>query len=288
MPNPVLVARSGDIATVTLNRPARLNALDLAMWRVLAEAMEKLAASDDGLRCVLLRGAGKAFAAGADLAEFARSRATPTDAERYGKIMDRALRSVRDCPLPTIASIQGACVGGGLQIAIVCDLRICGVTSRFGAPLQKIGVVMPFPEIVYLVELVGHAVALEILLEGRVFDAAEAKEKGLVTRVVADDAVEKEALVAARRIAEGAPLSHRYHKRLIRRCLDRRPLAAEDYAEGFAVWPVRTTPKASAPSWKNASQCSRAGEKARQSLGGEFDSCYAGTPFGSSLPLRYL
>jgi len=236
MSDPVRVVRSGDIATVTLNRPERLNALDLAMWQAMAEAMEKLAASDDGLRCVLLRGAGdKAFGAGADLAEFASARATPSDAERYGKIMDRALRSIRDCPLPTIAMIQGACIGGGLQIAIACDLRICGATSRFGAPLQKIGVVMPFPEIAYLAELVGHAVALEILLEGRVFDAAEAKEKGLVTRIVADEAVEKEALAAAQRISEGAPLSHRYHKQLIRRCLDPRPLSLEDYTQGFAV-----------------------------------------------------
>jgi enoyl-CoA hydratase/carnithine racemase len=236
MSHPVLLARSGDIAIVTLNRPERLNALDLAMWRALSEVMEELAASEEALRCLLLRGAGgKAFAAGADLVEFATSRATPADAERYGKIMDRALKSIRDCPLPTIALIEGVCVGGGLQIAILCDLRICGATSRFGAPIQKVGVVMPFPEILYLVELVGHAVALEILLEGRVFDAAEAKEKGLVTRVVADDAVEKEAFAAARRIAEGAPLSHRYHKRLIRRCLDPRPLTPEDYAQGFAV-----------------------------------------------------
>src|SRR4029077_11109824 len=86
-----------------------------------------------------------------------------------------------------------------------------------------------------LVELVGHAVALEILLEGRVFDAAEAKEKGLVTRVVADEAVEKEALPAAQRISEGAPLSPRYHKQLVRRCLDPRPLTLEDYTQGFAV-----------------------------------------------------
>jgi enoyl-CoA hydratase/carnithine racemase len=236
MSDHVLVARSGAIATVTLNRPERLNALDLAMWQALGTAMERLAASDDGLRCILLRGAGgKAFAAGADLAEFATARATPADAERYGAIMNRALAAVRDCPLPTIALIEGVCVGGGLQIAILCDLRICGSASRFGAPIQKVGVVMPFPEIAYLVELVGHAVALEILLEGRVFDAIEAKEKGLVTRIVADDAVEREALVSARRIAEGAPLSHRYHKRLIHRCLDPRPLTAEDYAEGFAV-----------------------------------------------------
>lgn len=235
MSDPIYLARTGDISIVTLNRPERLNALDLDMWEALADAMSLLGPSPHGPRCIILRGAGEAFAVGADLAEFATSRATPAAAERYGQIMDRALRLIRDSPLPTIAAVEGACIGGGLQIAIACDLRICGASSRFGAPLQKIGVVMPFPEIVYLVELVGHAVALEILLEGRVFDAAEAKEKGLVTRIVADDALKKEALASARRIAEGAPLSHRYHKRLIRRCLDPRPLTPEDYAQGFAV-----------------------------------------------------
>jgi enoyl-CoA hydratase len=236
MYDPIYLARTGDISIVTLNRPERLNALDLDMWEALADAMSLLGRpSPSGPRCIVLRGAGEAFAAGADLAEFATSRATPAAAERYGQVMDRALRLIRDSPLPTIAAVEGACVGGGLQIAMACDLRICGASSRFGAPLQRIGVVMPFPEIAYLVELVGRAVALEILLEGRVFDSAEAKEKGLVTRVVADDAVKEETLDAARRIAEGAPLSHRYHKRLIRRCLDPRPLTAEDYAEGFAA-----------------------------------------------------
>ena len=235
MSDPIYLARTGDISIVTLDRPERLNALDLEMWEALADAMRLLQGGNGGPRCIILRGAGEAFAAGADLAEFATARATPAAAERYGQIMDRALRAIRDCRLPTIAAIEGACIGGGLQIAIACDLRICSDSSRFGAPVQKIGVVMPFPEIAYLVELVGHAVALEILLEGRVFGADEARQKGLVTRVVADGAVEQEVMTLARRILEGAPLSHRYHKRLIRRCLDPRPLTAEDYAEGFAV-----------------------------------------------------
>ena len=235
MTESVLLARDGDIATVTLDRPERLNALDLAMWQDLAAAMAELADAGE-LRCVILRGAGgKAFAAGADLAEFATVRNSPAAAERYGAIMNRALSAIRDCPLPTIAMIEGVCVGAGLELAIMCDLRIAGSGSRFGVPIQKVGVVMPLPEIAYLVELVGHAAALEILLEGRVFGAAEAKAKGLVTRVVPDGEVEAEALAAARRIAEGAPLSHRYHKRLIRRCLDPRPLRAEDLAEGFAA-----------------------------------------------------
>ena len=149
--------------------------------------------------------------------------------------MDRTLRAIRDCRLPTIAAIEGACIGGGLQIAMACDLRIGGAGSRYGAPLAKIGVVMPFPEIGYLVELVGHAVALEILLEGRIFEAAEAQAKGLIGRIVPDDEVLKTAIETAVRIEQGAPLSHRYHKKLVRRCLDPRPLTDEDYAEGFAV-----------------------------------------------------
>ena len=235
MTDPVLLSRAGDIATVTLNRPERLNALDLASWRALAEVLGR-AASAEGLRCLLLRGAGgKAFAAGADIAEFERERADPAAAERYGAIMNRALDALRDCPVPTVALIEGVCAGAGLEVAILCDLRIAASSSRFGVPLQKVGVVMPFPEIAYLVELVGRAAALEILLEGRMFDAAEAKQKGLVTRIVSDGEVEKEAFAAARRIADGAPLSHRYHRRLIRRALDSRPLTPADHAEGFAV-----------------------------------------------------
>src|SRR4029077_3413123 len=127
------------------------------------------------------------------------------------------------------------CIGGGLQIAMACDLRIGGAGSRYGAPLAKIGVVMPFPEISYLVELVGHAVALEILLEGRIFDAGEAKAKGLIGRIVEDRKALEETIATAWRIEQGAPLSHRYHKKLVRRCLDPQPLTEEDYAEGFAV-----------------------------------------------------
>ncbi len=235
MTDPVLFTRNGDLATLTLNRPERLNALDLGCWRALTASLEE-ATRIEGLRCLILRGAGgKAFAAGADLAEFQRERASPSAAAAYGAVMNRALDALRDCPIPTVALIEGICAGAGLEIAILCDLRIAGYGSRFGVPIQKVGVVMPFPEIAYLVGLVGHATALEILLEGRMFDAAEAKEKGLLTRVVADEEVEREALAMARRIADGAPLSHRYHKKLIRRALDPRPLTPADFEDGLAV-----------------------------------------------------
>jgi len=230
----ISLSRNGNSFVVELCRPDRLNALDLEMWRELAEAIEGILKTTD-IRCVVLTGAEGNFAAGADLGEFSTERSTPAEADRYGKVMDRTLRAIRDCPLPTIAAIEGACIGGGLQIAIACDLRIGGASSRYGAPLARIGVVMPFPEIAYLVELVGHAVALEILLEGRIFEAAEAQAKGLIGRIVPDDEVLKTAIETAVRIEQGAPLSHRYHKKLIRRCLDPRPLTEEDYAEGFAV-----------------------------------------------------
>src|SRR3954454_5625608 len=134
MISPVLIARVGDIATVTLNNPARLNALSKPMWQQLGDAMRKLSA-DDALRCVVLRGAGdKAFAAGADIAEFATERADSKQAKVYGELIHATMQAVARCRHPVIALIQGACVGGGLEIAAMCDLRICGESSRFGVP----------------------------------------------------------------------------------------------------------------------------------------------------------
>ncbi len=234
MLNQITLRRSGNCFVAELCRPDRLNALDLEMWRELAEAIEGIVRTPD-IRCVILTGAEGNFAAGADLAEFAEARDTPAAAARYGQAMDRTLRAIRDCPLPTIAAIEGACIGGGLQVAMACDLRIGAAGSRYGAPVARIGVVMPFPEIAYLVELAGHGTALEMLLEGRIYEAGEAKEKGLIGRLVEEGKALEEAIATSRRIEQGAPLSHRYHKRLVRRCLDPRPLTPEDYAEGFAA-----------------------------------------------------
>src|SRR6185437_16808225 len=103
--------------------------------------------------------------------------------------MHATAQALDACPVPLVAQIHGICVGGGLEIVAICDLRICGVSSRFGAPIKNLGLVMAYAEMAPLVRLAGPSVALEILLEGRIFDAAEAKEKGLVTRVVPDDQV---------------------------------------------------------------------------------------------------
>ena len=234
MQDSVLLERSGAVATVTLNRPDRLNALDLAMWRRLGAIAAELRESA-AVRCVLVRGAGNAFAAGADLAEFPTERWTRADAEAYGRTMVAALHGIRDLAVPTVASIRGACVGAGLEIAIMCDLRIAAASSRFGVPIQRIGVVMPYPELADLVELVGRPAALAMLLEGRVFDAAEAERIGLVTRVIADADLEREAAAAIRRILDGAPTSHRLHKRMTRRLVDPRPLGADEILEPYAA-----------------------------------------------------
>ena len=225
--------RDGAIATVVLNRPAKLNALTRPMWRELGEAVKRLSA-DDGVRCIVLRGAGeKAFSPGNDIAEFATERGNKAQAIEYGRVMHATATALAECRHPLVAQIHGICVGGGLEIAALCDLRICGASSRFGVPIKNLGLVMAYAELTPLVRLVGSSVALEILLEGRIFDAAEAKEKGLVTRVVADDRVAAEARETAARIAEGAPLVARWHKRFARRLAEPRALSAEELDECF-------------------------------------------------------
>jgi len=229
----VLLARDGDIATVALNRGERMNAFNLAMWDALARVMAEVNA-DASLRCVVLRGAGEApFGAGADIAEFASVRADAGQARAYARRVDAAMEAVAECPWPTLAMVRGACVGGGLELAVNCDLRICGEGARFGIPINRIGHCLPLPAMQALVALVGRATALEILLEGRIINASEAKEMGLVNRVVPNEDLAAEADAMAARIAGGAPLAARGHKRLARRALDPRPLTEADCDRAF-------------------------------------------------------
>ena len=229
----IIVSEDGPVVTVVLNRPEKLNALTKPMWQRLGEVFEALSARDD-VRCILLRGAGtKAFAPGNDISEFANERSNVEQARAYGQVMSRTIDAIGHCRHPVVAQIHGICVGGGLEIAGLADLRICGESSRFGVPINRLGLVMAYAEIASLIALAGEANALEILLEGRVFDAKEAEEKGLVTRVVPDDQVEMEAQATARRIADGAPLVARWHKKFARRLREGKPLTEEEYLEGF-------------------------------------------------------
>ncbi|WP_375596355.1 enoyl-CoA hydratase-related protein [Algihabitans albus] len=232
----VLLQRDGAIATVVLNRPHKLNAMTKPMWGRLGEVLRELQA-DDSLRCIVLRGAGeKSFSPGNDISEFETERSNPEQAKDYGRLMHGTLTALRDLRHPTVAQIHGICVGGGMEIAGLCDLRICGESSRFGAPIAKLGLVMAYPEIQALRDLVGRQTALEILLEARVFDAAEAKAKGVVTRVVPDDRVAAEVAETATRIAAGAPLVARWHKAFLKRLEDPAPLSEAEFDEGFACY----------------------------------------------------
>ncbi len=147
--------------------------------------------------------------------------------------MHKTAEQIASCRHPIVAQIHGICVGGGLEIAALADIRICGESSRFGAPIKNLGLVMAYPEMAPIVRLCGPDVALEILLEGRIFDAREAKEKRIVTRVVPDAEVAQEARAAAQRIAEGAPLVARWHKKFARRLSEGRAIEAAEYDECF-------------------------------------------------------
>jgi enoyl-CoA hydratase len=251
----VLIERAQDamLAIVRLNRPDKRNALTFDMWRELEQSLTLLA-RDDGLRCIVVRGAGGNFAAGADLSEFAALRATTDQAETYGRQMIAALTAIRDCPHPTIAAIEGLCVGGGLEIALMCDLRLGAADSRFGIPIQKVGVAMPYPELAILTQMLGRPTMLALLLEGQLHDAAWAERHGLLTRIASD--LEGDLSATAARILGGSPVSHRHHKRFTRRASDalqaldvadiQRSYAAvetADYREGLAAFLERRTPK---------------------------------------------
>ena len=156
MAETILIERDGAIATVVLNRPEKLNALTKSMWQRLGEAFVELDA-DDRLRCIVLRGAGeKAFAPGNDIGEFASERSNVDQARAYGAVMARTIAAIDACRHPVVAQIHGICVGGGLEIAGVADLRICGESSRFGVPVNRLGLVMSHAEIGALIRLAGN------------------------------------------------------------------------------------------------------------------------------------
>jgi len=234
----ILVARDGAIATVSLNNPGKLNALTVVMWQQLVRVMNDLSANDD-LRCIVLRGAGQqAFAAGADIAEFARERDNVEQGKRYHReLVHGALKAVGECRHPVVAMIHGPCVGGGLELACQCDLRLSGESGRFGVPINRLGFPIAYDELAALLPLVGRAVALEMLIEGRVWDAQEAFAKGLLTRVVPDAGLRDEAYATAQRIAEGAPLVARWHKQFVRRLTPQpQALTAAEIEENFAYF----------------------------------------------------
>ncbi len=222
------LSRQDTIAIVTFNRPEARNAFDLPMWRGLHAIMDELS-RDDALRCVVLRGAGdKAFSAGADIGAFEQERGTDEREAEYAHVLDASMQSIRLCQHPVVAMIMGYCLGGGAGIATMCDFRVGGQNIRMGITARNLGVWYPYAEIDPIITLAGTGVASEMLIEGRIFTGQEAYEKGLLSRVVPDDHVETEALALATRIAQGAPLSARYHKAAIRKLRGPLPVTPQE------------------------------------------------------------
>lgn len=231
----ILLQREGSVATVVISNPAKRNALSVRMWERLRACFDGLAA-DAGLSCVVLRGAAGAFAAGADIEEFARVRNTRSQVQEFheDKVLP-ALNAVFDCPVPVLAMIEGPCVGGGLEIASVCDLRIAASDARLGIPLRVLGFPFALGEMEHLYRLVGPATTAELLFEGRILGAAEALAKGLLTHVVEPGRLEQVSYDIAGRIARSAPLATRINKVHLRRLMaDRGPSRAEERIAGYA------------------------------------------------------
>lgn len=256
MRNEVFMESEGGIATVIIANPGKRNALTVDMWCQLADVFLTLG-QDPDLRCVVVRGAGgEGFAAGADISEFESVRRTRAQVEEFHeRIVLNALSEIYQCACPVVALIQGACVGGGLEIASVCDLRIAGRNAQLGIPVNMLGFPLAPREMEWLYQLVGPAVVAELTLEGIILSAEEALTKGLLTQVVDDSAVVEAAYAAARKIARGAPLAVRTNKFQLRRLMSGRPLTREerldvysfaetrDYAEGIRAFREKSTPR---------------------------------------------
>lgn len=253
MSDSVNLAIEAGLATITLNNPGKLNAINLDMWRELHRIVDLVSKNED-VRCVVLRGAGENFAAGGDLEEFQTLRATLDQALTYHEQVANALEAIQHCDHPTVAMIRGACVGGGLEIAAQCDIRICDSSARFGAPINKLGFSMYPGEMAGLLKLAGPALVAEILLEARILDAEEAARKNLVSRVVAPEKLDEEIAACVRRIMGGAPQVATWHKHWMRRLAHDLPLTdaekaasfaflgTEDYKEGLAAFLEKRAP----------------------------------------------
>jgi enoyl-CoA hydratase len=203
----MLARKDGPVGYVIFNNPERHNAVSLDMWAATARILDDFA-KDDSVRVVVLTGAGgKAFVSGADISKFESERATMEATRRYGETVEKAYSGVQDFPKPTIAMIRGYCIGGGLGLAVCCDLRICSDDSRFAVPAAKLGLGYGYAGLRRLIDVVGPAFAKEIFYTARQFSTEEARTMGLVNRVVPAAELEGYVKNYAETIAGNAPLT---------------------------------------------------------------------------------
>lgn len=225
--------KEGAIGWIVLDHPERLNAINGAMWRGFPTAMAEFDA-DPEVRVVILRGEGeKAFAAGADISEFEKTRAASGQVSDYDDTLDRALHALQGSVKPVIAMIRGICFGGGVEISLACDLRYCGDDALFAIPAARLSLGYGMEGTKRLVDTVGHAWAREIFFTGRRYPAAEALAMGLVHRVLPAKELEAYVRETAAGIADNAPLTIAAAKTVIEEFV--RPDFAPDVAKGKAA-----------------------------------------------------
>jgi enoyl-CoA hydratase len=247
----VVVEREDRIATVLLNRPQQLNALSDELMSALVDALDDLD-RDDGLRCIVLGGSERAFAAGADIGQLARTSSIEMYAQRRVDHWDR-IRALRT---PLVAAVSGFCLGGGCELAMACDLIVASETAKFGQPETGLGIMPGAGGTQRLTRAVGKALAMDVILSGRFLSADEALRAGLVARVVAKEAWLVEAKRVARDIASKGPIANRLAKEAIDRA-DEAPLtlgveyerrllylafASEDAKEGLTAFLEKRSP----------------------------------------------
>jgi len=211
----LLVERRGAVGWIVFDQPAKRNAINTAMWRGIPTAMAQFDA-DPQVRCVAFRGAGtEAFAAGADISEFEKIRSQNAAISEYDGLLDKVLHSIQDSRKPSLAMIHGFCMGGGLEVALACDLRYCGGGAQFGIPAAKLGLAYNVEGHKRLLETVGHARAREIMFLGKRYGAQQALDMGLVHEVVDDAKLESHVAEILDTLARNAPLSIANSKTII-------------------------------------------------------------------------
>ncbi|HEX7053406.1 MAG TPA: enoyl-CoA hydratase [Burkholderiales bacterium] len=250
----IAARKEGAVGWLVLDNAARRNAVSLEMWQAIPEVLAAFEA-DPEIRVVVVTGAGdKAFASGADISQFEKNRASAEGVQRYEQLGDAAMSRLQSLDKPTIAMIRGYCLGGGLNIALLCDLRLAAEDARFGIPAARMGLGYRASAMKNLVDLVGPAYAREIMLTARQFSAAEALAMGLVHRVAPAQGLEALTREYCDTIAANAPLTLRTAKRVIRevtrvqydadacRAWVRECFESEDYAEGRRAFMEKRKP----------------------------------------------
>jgi enoyl-CoA hydratase/carnithine racemase len=252
----MLSRKEGKVGYLTFNNPERHNAVSLEMWEAASGFLEDFK-KDNNIRVVVVTGAGgKAFISGADISKFEKERSTQEGVDRYNAAVDHANDAFYTFPKPTIAMIRGYCIGGGVGLALCCDMRICTDGSKFAVPAAKLGLGYRFDGLKKLVDLVGPSFAKEIFFTARQFTAAEAQTMGLVNRVLPDAELESYVKDYAETIAANAPLtvdSVKYivgqavadeSKRNLKKCDDlvQACFASNDYKEGRKAFMEKRKP----------------------------------------------